>query len=67
MIMLITQRSSWDFKKIFELFLKKGGKFIKQNVNSVRQSQANQTIIKTDDGEYKFEKSVIACSAYSKN
>ena len=53
-------------KKIFELFLKKGGKFIKQNVNSVRQSQANQTIIKTDDGEYKFEKSVIACGAYSK-
>ena len=53
-------------KKIFELFLKKGGKFIKQNVNSVHQSQANQTIIKTDDGEYKFEKSVIACGAYSK-
>ena len=53
-------------KKIFELFLKKGGKFIKQNVNSVHQLQANQTIIKTDDGEYKFEKSVIACGAYSK-
>ncbi len=53
-------------KKIFELFLKKGGKFIKQNVNSVNQTQANQTIIKTDDGEYKFEKSVIACGAYSK-
>ena len=53
-------------KKIFELFLKKGGKFIKKNVNSVHQSQANQTIIKTDDGEYKFEKSVIACGAYSK-
>ena len=53
-------------KKIFELFLKKGGKFIKQNVNSVHQLQANQTIIKTDNGEFKFEKSVIACGAYSK-
>ncbi len=53
-------------KKIFELFLKRGGKFIKQNVNSIHQSKINQTLIKTDEGEYKFEKSVIACGAYSK-
>ena len=40
MIMLITLKILMgNLKKIFELFLKKGGKFIKQNVNSVQQSQ----------------------------
>ena len=53
-------------KKIFELFIKKGGKFIKEDVKSIRQSGINQTIIKTDLKEYKFEKSVIACGAFSK-
>ncbi len=53
-------------KKIFELFLKKGGKFIKSNVESVKQIANNQTLIKTEKQEYTFEKSVIACGAYSK-
>ena len=53
-------------KKIFELFIKKGGKFIKEDVKSIRQPGINQTVIKTDLKEYKFEKSVIACGAFSK-
>ena len=53
-------------KKIFELFLKKGGKFIKENVQTVKQSSINETIIKTVNKDYKFEKSVIACGAFSK-
>ena len=53
-------------KKIFDLFIKKGGKFLKENVKSIKQSNESETIIKTTDNEYKFEKSVIACGAFSK-
>ncbi len=53
-------------KQIFRLFLKKGGKFIQTNIKSIEQSTFNETIIKSDDEEYKFEKSVIASGAYSK-
>ena len=53
-------------KKIFELFIKKGGKFVKANVKSLKQLNEKETLIKTDKKEYKFEKSVIACGAFSK-
>jgi len=53
-------------KKIFELFIKRGGKFIKENVKSLKQSSYNETLIETEKKEYKFEKSVIACGAFSK-
>ena len=53
-------------KKIFELFIQRGGKFINENVESVKQSTNNETLIKTEKKEYKFEKSVIACGAFSK-
>ena len=53
-------------KKIFELFIERGGKFIKENVQTVKQSSNNETIIKTTTKDYKFEKSVIACGAFSK-
>ena len=53
-------------KKIFELFLKRGGKFVKENVKTVKQSKNDETIIKTENNDYKFEKSVIACGAFSK-
>ena len=54
-------------KKIFELFIQRGGKFVNENVESVKQSTNNETLIKTDKKEYKFQKSVIACGAFSKN
>ncbi len=53
-------------KKIFELFIKKGGKFVKENVKSLKQLNEKETLIQTDEREYKFEKSVIACGAFSK-
>tara|TARA_Y100001970_G_scaffold203916_1_gene248249 strand:+ start:7679 stop:8926 length:1248 start_codon:yes stop_codon:yes gene_type:complete len=52
--------------KIFDLFLKKGGKFIKDDIKSVKQTSFNETLIKSETKEYKFEKSVIACGAFSK-
>ncbi len=53
-------------EKIFELFIKRGGNFIKENVQTVKQHSNSETIIKTDIKDYKFEKSVIACGAFSK-
>ena len=48
------------------MFIQKGGKFVNDHVESVKQSTNNETLIKTDKKEYKFQKSVIACGAYSK-
>tara|TARA_Y100000591_G_C21827729_1_gene697659 strand:+ start:990 stop:2249 length:1260 start_codon:yes stop_codon:yes gene_type:complete len=53
-------------KKIFKLFLDKGGKFIQTNIKSIEQSKTDETLIKSDDEEYKFEKSVVATGAFSK-
>ena len=43
-----------------------GGKFIKENVNSMDQINENKVVIKTDSKSYEFEKSVSACGAFSK-
>ena len=53
-------------KEIFKLFIKKGGKFIQENILSLRQKNESQTIIKSAKTEYTFEKSVIASGAFSK-
>ena len=53
-------------KKIFELYLNKGGKFIKENVSSLKQISNNETYVQTDTKKYKFEKTVIASGAFSK-
>ena len=37
------------------------------NVKSLRQNSPNETVIQSDSHEYKFEKSVIASGAFSKN
>ena len=54
-------------KEIFKLYLKKGGKFIQDNIKNVKQNNTNQTILKSEKDEYIFEKSVIASGAFSKN
>ena len=54
-------------KEIFKLFLNKGGKFIQENITSLKQINENQTIIKSESKEYTFEKTVIASGAFSKN
>ena len=53
-------------KKIFKLYLDKGGKFIQTNITSIEQSAFDETIIKAENEEFKFEKSVIASGAFSK-
>ena len=54
-------------KEIFKLFLKKGGKFVQDNIKSLKQVNENQTIIKSDKKKYNFEKIVLASGAFSKN
>ncbi len=53
-------------KEIFKLFLKKGGKFIQENIKNLKQINENETMIKSETAEYKFEKLVVASGAFSK-
>ena len=53
-------------KKIFKLFVERGGKFIQANVKGLEQISINETVIKTECDTYKFEKTVIASGAFSK-
>ena len=54
-------------KEIFKLFIKKGGKFIQTSIRGLEQKSVNQTVIKSENEEYKFEKTVIASGAFSKS
>ena len=54
------------FLKLFELFLKRGGKFKKENVLTINFSSKDKPIIKTNLNSYEFDKAVIACGAFSK-
>ena len=53
-------------KKIFKLYLERGGKFIQTNVKNLEQININETVIKSENEEYKFEKTVVASGAFSK-
>ena len=53
-------------KKLFELYLKLGGKFKKEEVTNVEQTRFNQTQVKTNSGNFNLEKIVLACGAFSK-
>ena len=53
-------------KEIFKLFIKKGGKFIQTSIKGLEQKSINQTVIKSENEEYKFEKTVVASGAFSK-
>jgi D-hydroxyproline dehydrogenase len=52
--------------KLFDLFIKKGGKFEKQNVQSITFSSDDKPSLKTSLKVYNFDKAVIACGAFSK-
>ena len=54
-------------KRIFKLFLERGGKFIQSNVKTIEQINKNETVIKTENDKYNFEKSVVASGAFSKS
>ena len=53
-------------KQIFKLFLKKGGKFIQTEIKSLEQRKTNETAVKSENEDYKFEKIVVATGAFSK-
>jgi len=52
--------------KLFELFLKRGGKFVKEYVETINFSSNNKPLIKTNFNSYSFDKAVISCGAFSK-
>ena len=52
--------------KLFDLFIKRGGRFEKQNVQTISFSPDNKPVVKTDLKFFTFEKAVIACGAFSK-
>ena len=52
--------------KLFDLFIKKGGHFEKQNMQSISFTTDNKPVIKTNLNFYNFDKAVIACGAFSK-
>ena len=51
--------------KLFDLFLKKGGKFLKMNVQDIN-FERDKPIIKTATQRFVYDKLVIACGAFSK-
>ncbi len=51
--------------KLFKLFLKKGGKFLKINVKDIK-FDGEKPVIKTEMQRFIFDKVVIACGAFSK-
>ena len=53
-------------KKIFKLFMKKGGKFIQEDISQVKQLSEIKTSIISEKNTYNFEKAVITAGAYSK-
>ena len=54
-------RSTWNIKENFRLF--KGG-VIQSNVKALKQINTNETVIKTESDNYKFEKTVVASGAF---
>ena len=51
--------------KLFDLFLKKGGKFLKMDVKDINFDEETP-IIKTETQNFLFDKIIIACGAFSK-
>ena len=51
--------------KLFELFLKKSGKFLKMNVKEIRFDE-DKPILMTDSQSFLFDRVIVACGAFSK-
>ena len=51
--------------KLFELFLKKGGRFKKMNIKDIRFDN-EKPIFLSDNDQFNFDKVVITCGAFSK-
>ena len=52
--------------KLFELFLKKGGSFKKENIKTIEFSSEEKPIVQTDLKNHYFDKVVLSCGAFSK-
>ena len=52
--------------KLFDLFIQKGGRFEKQDVQSISFTSDDKPVIKTNLNFYTFDKAVVACGAFSK-
>tara|TARA_Y200000002_G_C22658991_1_gene654825 strand:+ start:442 stop:1677 length:1236 start_codon:yes stop_codon:yes gene_type:complete len=52
-------------QKLFDLFIKKGGKFLKHNVKELN-FDVEKPIIRTEVQRFIFDKAIIACGAFSK-
>ena len=52
--------------KLLDLYLKKGGHFKKQNVETISFMSDNKPVVKTSSNSFTFDKAVIACGAFSK-
>tara|TARA_B100000029_G_scaffold385320_1_gene380980 strand:+ start:956 stop:2212 length:1257 start_codon:yes stop_codon:yes gene_type:complete len=52
--------------KLFDLFIKRGGRFEKKNIQSISFADNNKPVIKSELNFHKFDKAVIACGAFSK-
>jgi len=51
--------------KLFDLFLKKGGKFLKMNIKNINFND-EKPVIKAETQSFLFDKIVIACGSFSK-
>jgi len=51
--------------KLFELFIKKGGKFLKMDIKDIKFDE-EKPVIKTETQSFLFDKIVIACGSFSK-
>jgi glycine/D-amino acid oxidase-like deaminating enzyme len=51
--------------KLFELFLKKGGKFLKMNIQNIN-FDLEKPILRSEKQNFIFDKVVIACGSFSK-
>ena len=54
-------------KKIFKLYLERGGKFVQTDIKNIKQININETALSSENEEYKFEKTVVASGAFSKS
>jgi glycine/D-amino acid oxidase-like deaminating enzyme len=51
--------------KLYDLFLKKGGKFLKMNVKDIKFND-EKPVIKTETQSFLFDRIVVACGSFSK-
>ena len=52
--------------KLFNSFLKAGGRFERKNVQTISFTSENEPVVKMDSNFYTFNKLVVACGAFSK-